>query len=280
MTTDTSPRLPPFWEMSAPPSWTAIDFISDLHLSSAAPKTFDAFAQHMLRTEAQAVFILGDFFELWVGDDSRAGDFESQCVEVLTDAASCRTVAFMSGNRDFLVGTQMLTTCGVMALTDPTVLDAFGERLLLTHGDALCLTDLPYQQFRQIVRGEAWQQEFLAKPLSERRSLGGRMRNESEARKRLHTESDWVDIDTACAVSWMHEAATPTMIHGHTHRPATEAMAPGYTRWVLSDWDLDTPGQAPRAQVLRWQRGGLSRRAPSSAADAPRDISSVSVVVS
>jgi UDP-2,3-diacylglucosamine hydrolase len=272
-----SPRLPLFWEMSAPPSWTAIDFISDLHLSSAAPKTFDAFAQHMLHTDAQAVFILGDLFELWVGDDSRGGAFETQCVEVLTEATSRRTVAFMPGNRDFLVGTQMLKTCGVMALPDPTVLQAFGERLLLAHGDALCLADRTYQSFRQMVRSEAWQQEFLSKPLATRRTLGNRMRNESEALKRKEARPDWTDIDTACAVRWMHEAGTPTLIHGHTHQPATEVMAPGYCRWVLSDWDLDNANQTPRAEVLRWQQGGLSRTAPSRA-EAGRETTSASSV--
>ncbi len=258
-----SPRLPLFYELSVPASWTAIDFISDLHLSSAAPKTFDAFAKHLHNTDAEAVFILGDLFELWVGDDARHGAFEAQCVEVLTEAASRRPIAFMPGNRDFLVGAQMLKTCGVMALPDPTVVQAFGERALLTHGDALCLADRPYQDFRQMVRGEAWQQTFLAKPLSERRSLGNRMRGESEARKRQHSPDDWIDIDTGCAVRWMHEAGTPTLIHGHTHHPATESMAPGYSRWVLSDWDLDTEGQVPRAEVLRWQQSGLTRRPPA-----------------
>ena len=275
MTTDLSPRLPLFWEMSAPTDWTAIDFISDLHLSSAAPKTFDAFAAHMRHTDADAVFILGDLFDLWVGDDARHGAFESQCVDVLIDATSRRSVAFMPGNRDFLVGAQMLKTCGILALPDPTVLLAFGERLLLAHGDALCLADRPYQTFRRMVRGGAWQQDFLAKPLAERRSLGKRMRNESDLLKRHQTRADWVDIDIACAVRWMHEAGTPTLIHGHTHQPATEAMAPGYCRWVLSDWDLESLGQTPRAEVLRWCQGGLTRQPPSRA-DAGRAISPAS----
>jgi UDP-2,3-diacylglucosamine hydrolase len=272
-----SPRLPLFYELSVPESWAAIDFISDLHLSSAAPKTFDAFAKHLHNTDAEAVFILGDLFELWVGDDARDGAFEAQCVEVFSEATSRLPIAFMPGNRDFLVGAQMLKTCGVMALPDPTVLQAFGERVLLAHGDALCLADRPYQDFRQMVRGEAWQQTFLAKPLSERRILGDRMRSESEGRKRQHSPDDWIDIDTACAVRWMHEAGSPTLIHGHTHRPATESMAPGYSRWVLSDWDLDTEGQAPRAEVLRWQHSGLTRRPPSTL-ESNRDTSVASSV--
>ena len=254
--------------MSVPSNWAAIDFISDLHLSSAAPKTFEAFAQHLQHTSADAVFILGDLFELWVGDDARDGAFEAQCVEVLTEASSRRTLAFMQGNRDFLLGSRMLKTCGVMALPDPTVLLAYGERLLLTHGDALCLADRPYQTFRSMVRSEAWQQSFLSKPLSERRALGARMRCESEsfkAKQNKQARVEWTDIDTACAVRWMHEAGTPSLIHGHTHRPATEGLAPGYTRWVLSDWDMDSPGETPRAEVLRWQQSGLTRRPPTTA---------------
>jgi UDP-2,3-diacylglucosamine hydrolase len=253
--------------MTAPSGWSAIDFISDLHLSGTAPNTLAAFACHVRHTSADAVFILGDLFDLWVGDDARHGEFEAMCVDVLTEASAHRTVAFMPGNRDFLVGAEMLKACGVMALPDPTVLHAFGERLLLAHGDALCLADKPYQAFRKIVRGEAWQQDFLSKSLTERRALGKRMRSESEGVKRLQSPSKWVDVDTACAVRWMHEAGTPTLIHGHTHQPVTELMAPGYSRWVLSDWDLESGTHLPRADVLRLNRGGLTRRAPSTCAN-------------
>ena len=266
MTDEAPPRLPLFWEMTAPPGWAGIDFISDLHLSAAAPNTLAAFANHLRHTDADAVFILGDLFDLWVGDDARHSAFEARCVDILTEASAHLTVAFMPGNRDFLVGADMLKVCGVMALPDPTVLHVFGERLLLAHGDALCLADQRYQAFRKIVRGEAWQQEFLAKSLTERRALGKRMRSESESVKRQQTSpSEWIDVDAACAVRWMHEAGTPTLIHGHTHQPASELLAPGYCRWVLSDWDLETTAQPPRADVLRLTRGGLTRRPPSSA---------------
>ncbi len=264
--------LPTFWEMRAPDDWTDIDFISDLHLSDATPHTFDAFVTHLRLTDAQAVFILGDLFEVWVGDDARHSGFEARCAEALGDAASRCTVAFMPGNRDFLVGADMLKTCGVLALPDPTVLQAFAERILLVHGDALCLSDLAYQLFRAEVRSEAWQRDFLARPLAERRKLARQIRDESQRRKRAASADEWFDVDTATAVRWMHEAGTPTMIHGHTHRPATEAMAPGFVRWVLSDWDLDEattePASKPRAEVLRWRRGGLTRRPPAGIAHA------------
>lgn len=254
----TPPPLPTFWEMVAPADWTAIDFISDLHLAEDTPRTFEAWAAHLRDTPASAVFILGDLFEVWIGDDARHTGFEARCADVLAEAASRRTVAFMCGNRDFLVGTDLLRECGVRALPDPTVLVAFGERLLLSHGDALCLDDVDYQRFRAQVRSPAWQRDFLAKPLAERAQIARAMREHSEQRKRSMTPAGWSDIDKSTAVRWMHESQTPTLIHGHTHRPAHEDLAPGFLREVLSDWDLDHPG-TPRAEVLRLKRSGLSR---------------------
>lgn len=249
--------LPTFWEVRVPESWRCIDFISDLHLSEETPKTFDAFAGHLRRTEADAVFILGDLFEVWVGDDSRHEGIEARCLDVLSEAATIRTIGFMAGNRDFLVGGEMLKACGAMALADPTVLVAFGERLLVTHGDLLCIADTEYQAFRRQVRSATWQQGFLSRPLADRRAVARGLRNESERRKHA-PDHVFVDADFATAVRWMHEAGTPTMIHGHTHRPSTDALAPGFTRHVLSDWDLEDP-VAPRAGALRWKRSGLSR---------------------
>jgi UDP-2,3-diacylglucosamine hydrolase len=259
--------LPRFYELAAPREWTAIDFISDLHLGEDTPLTFEAWAAHLRSTPASAVFMLGDLFEVWVGDDARHSGFESRCAEVLADAASRRTLGFMAGNRDFLVGGELLKSCGVIALPDPTVLVAFGERLLLSHGDALCLDDVPYQQFRAQVRSAQWQRDFLAQPLEARRAEARRLRAISEARKQQQSPADWVDVDIPTAVRWMHEAYTPTLIHGHTHRPTSESLAPGFRREVLSDWDLDHAA-IPRAQVLRLRRAGLSR-IPAQTANAP-----------
>jgi UDP-2,3-diacylglucosamine hydrolase len=258
----TNAALPSFWEVRAPPAWDSIDFISDLHLSPDAPRTFDRWAAHLRSTPADAVFILGDLFEVWVGDDSRDEGFEARCADVLADTAARRCVAFMAGNRDFLVGGQMLKACGVLALSDPTVLIAFGERIMLSHGDALCVDDVEYQRFRDEVRSTAWQSAFLAKTLTERRAMAQRIREESERRKSGRPAEQWFDVDAATAVRWMHEAGTPTLIHGHTHRPGTEPLAPGYIRHVLTDWDLDHE-QPGRAEVLRLRRGNLSRVPPA-----------------
>ena len=250
--------LPPFFELAAPPAWRAIDFISDLHLCQALPRTFDAFAAHLLHTPADAVFILGDLFEAWVGDDMGERGFELLCVELIAEAASHRQLAFMVGNRDFLVGARFLRSSGCMGLPDPTVLDAWGQRVLLSHGDALCIADTPYQTFRAEVRSAAWQAGFLAKPLRERLQIAADIRKVSQGRRQFDGAAD-ADVDIATAVQWMHGMGAREMVHGHTHRPGSAALAPGYKRHVLSDWDLD---QGSRAEVLRLTRAGFKRLPP------------------
>jgi UDP-2,3-diacylglucosamine hydrolase len=252
------PRLQQLYELQAEAGWRSVDFISDLHLSEQTPRTFEAWAGYMRSTPADALFILGDLFEVWVGDDARLpGSFAGRAAAVLCDAASRRSVGFMAGNRDFLVGAAMLRECGVIALPDPTVLDAWGQRVLLTHGDALCLDDTDYLAFRAQVRTPAWRDEFLARPLAERERIARGMRDASEAAKRVRPPPSWADVDAGAAVAWMHAAGGRDMVHGHTHRPGSEVLAPGYTRHVLSDWDVDT--EPRRAQVLRLTRDGFAR---------------------
>jgi UDP-2,3-diacylglucosamine hydrolase len=252
--------LPRFVEVLADDHWQAIDLISDLHLCESMPRTVEAFARYLQATPADAVLILGDLFEVWVGDDAAAAaGFEAQALEVIAQA-TCRTnVGFMAGNRDFLVGTATLRRSGMFALADPTVLEAFGKRVLLTHGDRLCLGDVEYQRFREQVRGNAWQSDFLARPLESRRAIARDLREKSR-RRAAGRRAEWYDVDTASAVRWMHESGTRVLVHGHTHQPGTEPLAPGFVRHVLSDWHLDDePGGAPRAEVLRWTAGGFER---------------------
>jgi UDP-2,3-diacylglucosamine hydrolase len=252
--------LPVFWELEAPTSWQAIDFISDLHLQASHPKTLAAFEQHLQATDADAVMLLGDIFEAWVGDDAGLHGFEADVAEVLEAASSRVSLAFMAGNRDFLVGNAMLRRCGITALPDPTVLVAFGQRVLLTHGDALCIDDHAYQRFRTEVRTAHWRDAFLARPLAERQALARQMREASHEHQRSMDPKDWADVDPGTAVQWMHEAGTRVMVHGHTHRPGRQALAPGHWREVLSDWELDQT--AARAEVLRLTREGFARFAP------------------
>jgi UDP-2,3-diacylglucosamine hydrolase len=251
--------LPGYYEFDVPAAWRSLEFVSDLHLSPATPRTLEAFETHLRHSAADAIFVLGDLFELWVGDDARHRDFERGCVDLLAEASSRRPMFFMCGNRDFLLGTEMRSACGLLGVPDPTLLAAWGQRVLLTHGDALCLADTAYQNFRRVVRDREWQREFLDHSLDERLRIAAGIRSESEQRRRFDGRDD-VDIDCAAAVGWMHAAAAPEMVHGHTHRPGSSVLAPGFKRHVLSDWDLD---HADRAEVLRLTRDGFERVPPA-----------------
>lgn len=247
-------------EFVAPPDWASIDFVSDLHLAADMPRTFDAFVAYLRATDADAVFILGDLFDAWVGDDARHEGFEAQSTKLLAECAGRRPMAFMVGNRDFLAGAAWLQACGMTALADPTVLVACGRRVLLTHGDALCLADTEYQRYRALVRSPAWQAMARALPLVERRQRAAQMRHASEQRQAGGAlTSEYADIDRTAALAWMAAAGVAAMVHGHTHRPGSEALAPGCERHVLSDWDCDAPAQA-RAEVLRLTAHGFERR--------------------
>lgn len=238
----------------------SVDFLSDVHLRPDAPRTFEAWRAHMLHTPADAVFILGDLFELWIGDDAAGGAFEGACLEVLRESARTRQLAFLAGNRDFLLGPQLSRAVPMHALPDPVALEGFGDRLLLSHGDAWCLEDAPYQAFRKEVRSPAWQQDFLGRSLSERAALAGVIRQASQARKQsLPDPALWADLDPDTVMNALRQAQARTLVHGHTHRPARHVLGPGFERWVLSDWDLD--GHSPRADVLRWGPAGLERHA-------------------
>jgi UDP-2,3-diacylglucosamine hydrolase len=251
------PPTPAMGQLQAPASWQTVDLISDLHLQASESATFEAWRQYMATTPAQAVLMLGDLFEVWVGDDAVAQDpFLQQCAAVLRQTAQCTHVGFMPGNRDFLVGPHFLSACGVQALDDPTVLVWCDRRILLSHGDALCLADTAYQGFRLQVRSAAWQADFLAKPLSERLALARAMRTQSESQKQ--SGMDYADADSALSLQWLQAAQSNWLIHGHTHRPADHPLDHGRQRQVLSDWSLD---HAPkRAQVLRLHADGRVER--------------------
>jgi UDP-2,3-diacylglucosamine hydrolase len=242
-------------EWSAAADWQAIDLLSDVHLHPGMPRTFEAWRAHLLHTPADAVLMLGDLFEVWVGDDARHSGFEADCAEVLRQAARQRPLAFLPGNRDFLVGPDLLADTGVQALADPTVLLAFGRRWLLSHGDALCLSDVDYMRFRDEVRQPAWQARFLAQPLPLRQAQARAMRDASSQRQAAMAPADWSDVDAAEADRWLARAQAPVLVHGHTHRPGVHALPGGGQRHVLGDWDLDL---APRrARILRLSAAGL-----------------------
>ena len=250
------PAVPPFQELVAPPEWRTADFISDLHLQSSDQATFDAWRTYMRSTPASALLILGDLFDVWVGDDAAAGaGFEAECAAVLKATAARLPVFFMHGNRDFLVRAGLMRSSGVTLLDDPTVLTFLGQRWLLTHGDSLCLDDTAYLAFRAQVRAPEWQEAFLARPLAERRAIARAMREQSAARKEQAMALG--DVDAAAAGAWLEGADAQVLIHGHTHRPADHPLAGGRQRIVLSDWDAGAA--PPRHQVLRVSAAGVKR---------------------
>ena len=246
-----------FPEIVAPPAWRTVDLISDLHLQPSEPATVEAWQGYLDTTPADAVFILGDLFEVWVGDDAAAlPGFEARCAEVLRAASARRPLFFMHGNRDFLVGADFAARCGMTLVTDPTVLLLHGERWLLSHGDALCLEDKDYLRFRAQVRTPEWQQALLARPLEERRTLARSVRAQSEDRKRS-PDMVWADVDADAARDWLRQAGATSLVHGHTHRPAVHDLGDGMRRIVLSDWDA--AAHPPRAQLLCLSSAGAQR---------------------
>ena len=250
----------PFQVFKAPETWRTVDFISDLHLQEQDLSTFELWQSYMLQTTADAVFILGDLFEVWVGDDAALHhDFLKRCQTVLKTTASHRHVAFMRGNRDFLLGSAFLNDCHVHDLHDPTLLSFGQQTWLMCHGDEGCLDDADYQSFRRMVRSSEWQRNFLSKPLVEREEMARQMRLQSEANKK-NPLAVYADVDEKWAIDQLQSAQCVNMIHGHTHKPADHHLGQSgqFVRRVLSDWDATT--QHPRAEVLRWHASGQVER--------------------
>jgi len=246
-----------FQELVAPEAWHTVDIISDLHLQADRPATVEAWRGYLQTTPAGALFILGDLFEVWVGDDAAAAPgFEAECAALLREASARRPIYFMHGNRDFLLGKDFATRANIVLLGDPTVLVFMGRRWLLSHGDALCLEDTEYLRFREQVRSPAWQQAVLAQPLAQRRALARSVRSQSEARQRA-PDMVWADVDGPAASEWLARAGAQTLIHGHTHRPAVHDLGHGLQRIVLSDWDVDA--HPPRSQLLCLSAAGAQR---------------------
>ena len=219
-------------------------FISDLHLSPTRPESkrlFSAFLAGPARN-AKALYILGDLFEYWAGDDDIGDPFNAEvCAALRGLSQSAAPVFFMAGNRDFLVGDAFALAAGATLLADPTVVDIEGTRTLLMHGDTLCTDDRAYQRFRAEVRSNRWQREFLALPLAQRKARIEALRRESEKQKGLKP-MDIMDVNPHAVAQVLHEHDCTRLIHGHTHRPARHTLeidGRPCARWVLPDWYED-----------------------------------------
>ncbi len=215
-------------------------FISDLHLDPSRPAIVAQFERFLAEVTpgADALYILGDLFEYWVGDDGLALPFPRRMAERLHAASERMPIHFMHGNRDFLAAARFARETGARLIPDPTIVVLYGTRTLLMHGDTLCTDDTRYQAFRAQVRDPAWQQATLARPIEERLVLANRMRMESEGTKQA-TAMDIMDVAPAAVERAFADSGCDVMIHGHTHRPARHVHRVAgreRVRWVLPDW--------------------------------------------
>lgn len=225
---------------SAPPPMHTL-FISDLHLAPERPQITDQFLRFVSNTapRAAALYILGDLFEYWVGDDDIKDPLNGTASSALAALADGGTPVFlMRGNRDVLLGADFAMRCRATLLDDPVLVDLHGTPTLLTHGDALCTDDVDYQRFRTYARDPDNQAKFLAQPLAARREQMLGLRAQSEASKQQKTEAI-MDIAPAAVEELLRKHGYPRLIHGHTHRPARHLhTVDGHAceRWVLNDW--------------------------------------------
>ena len=218
-------------------------FISDLHLDPGRPAITRLFMEFLAQraTQGRALYILGDFFEAWIGDDAVPGDHPVLAALHRFTADSGVPLYVMRGNRDFLLGQRFAEHTGATLLPDPTLIELDGESVLLMHGDLLCTDDHAYQQFRAMVNDPDWQQGFLARSVEDRLALARQARQESTARNAgLSDISDYImDVNQGAVEATMREHGVRRLVHGHTHRPAMhEFVLDGDTasRIVLGDW--------------------------------------------
>lgn len=230
-------------------------FISDLHLEETRPDITDAFLA-FLKDKAMgidALYILGDFFEAWIGDDERTALQETVAAALREVKASGTVTYFMHGNRDFLIGEDYCNRAGLVLLDDPSVVELYGTPYLLMHGDSLCTADVEYQKFRANMRNPQWQKMMLQRPLEDRKTMARQLREISMAKNQGKEESI-MDVTPEEVVRELEVHGVQNMIHGHTHRPAEHDLtangAPA-RRIVLGDWHenvwwLDVePGKSP-----------------------------------
>ena len=216
-------------------------FISDLHLQAAHPRTAEAFFRFLAEraVDAERLYLLGDIFEYWAGDDDLAEPFHQQVIAALrTLAGRGVDVYWMAGNRDFLVGAAFAHAARLTLLPEPQLLEAGGHTIALVHGDAQCTADANYMAFRAQVRQSAWQQQFLAMPLAQRKAIIAGLREGSRSAQSAKSY-DVMDVAPDAVADLYAASGADVIIHGHTHRPALHEDASGRRRYVLPDWELD-----------------------------------------
>jgi len=222
-------------------------FISDLHLDANRQDITERLIDFLQNRAAQArfLYVLGDLFEAWIGDDDPAIELASifACFENLSRNTE---IFFLPGNRDFLFGETGARRLGANIIPDPSIITLGDRPVALLHGDSMCTDDYEYQEFRIMVRGEAWQKDFLDKPLSERKHIATGLRAQSKANMK-HKSMDIMDVNRQSVIAQFSELGVETMIHGHTHQPAVHRYARNQVRYVLGDWN-------PQPSYLSWRQ--------------------------
>ncbi len=211
-------------------------FISDCHLDSRRPQVTRQLLEflHWRAASAQRLYILGDLFEVWLGDDDPADDL-AEVIAALTRVAEHVEVGFLAGNRDFLLGRAFAERVGMRLLNEPEILELGTRRVALMHGDLLCTDDHDYQAFRREVRDPAWQSQFLARSLDERRRIAAQLRSDSS--DAMASKPDAImDVNQQAVADSFDRLQVDVIVHGHTHRPAVHQLPSGKTRYVLGDW--------------------------------------------
>ena len=233
-------------------------FISDLHLCASQPLTTQLFVQltRDIAPKADALYILGDLFEYWAGDDDLNAPFHQQVIAAIRALSKNGTpVYIMHGNRDFLMDEQLAQACHATLLQDPALIDLYGTPTLLTHGDALCTDDREYQAFRQQVRQPAWRNNFLAQPLTQRKAQIEQLRKMSEDQKQTKS-MEIMDVNLAAVAELFRTHHYPRLIHGHTHRQKHhlhEVDGKTCDRWVLGDWHATGNALRCDAEGCAWE---------------------------
>lgn len=216
-------------------------FISDLHLSADHAESMAAFRRFMreVAPHAESLYILGDLFEYWAGDDDSDDPFHAEVIALLRGLAADNTQIFiLHGNRDLLMGAALATACHAQLIAEPTLIDLYGTRTLLSHGDTLCTDDIEYQKFRTQVHSSAFQQQFLAQPLSARKAYIAQIRQHSQQEKQQKSMAI-MDVNEDAVAAMLRAYHYPQLIHGHTHRPNRHEHnvdGKACVRWVLGDW--------------------------------------------
>jgi UDP-2,3-diacylglucosamine hydrolase len=244
--------------MSTPAPTIAL-FISDLHLQESHPRTAAAFFRFLEERAmaARELYVLGDLFEYWAGDDDLDSPFHKSIIDAIRAVSAAGVAVYwIAGNRDFLVGERFAQAAGLTLLSEPHVATIAGQRIALVHGDAECTADLKYMAFRAQVRDPEWQRQFLALPLAQRKGIIAGLREDS---REAHGSKTMEIMDvTAEAIEALHASTgADVLIHGHTHRPALHRMG-NQRRYVLPDWELEA--EPPRGGWIAIDSAGAITR--------------------